>query len=505
MSKQLAAAALAVLILPSLLSAQSDRFTLQSRFITASQSAVFTANLPDSTLGCKVGFYLAAKKSALRSLRQKHKFFAFEAKTARSQLQASQLPAIKGARQSKRLHLRASAECSGGSRLSNFARLKISSSRGSDSLSFAEWVEELRARLLARYVALEPAFPLISFSRPIDLQPFSDGSNRLLIAEQAGRLWAIINDSQVSQRELVLDISSKLVFVDEQGLLAVALDPDFSSNGAFYLNYTRASDGATVIARYTLSSFSPPAADPSSEQILLTVEQPFANHNGGSLTFGPDGYLYIALGDGGSAGDPLGHAQNGLSLLGKILRIDVSSSASGTYQIPQDNPFAGNPSSFRPEIFALGFRNPWRISFDSVSGRLWAADVGQSALEEVDIVRSGKNYGWNVLEGSSCYQSASCRRKGTVLPVAEYGHSVGQSITGGYVYRGESIPALDGSYLYGDFITGRIFAFKKGGRAIELMNTDINISSFGQDHNKELFLLSYGDGEVYKFVQEGLN
>lgn len=240
-------------------------------------------------------------------------------------------------------------------------------------------------------------------------------------------------------------------------------------------------------------------------RVLLEIDQPYSNHNGGDLAFGPDGYLYIATGDGGSGGDPLGNAQNLRSLLGKILRLDVDRSRHGLpYAIPEDNPFYGNTGGIREEIYAYGLRNPWRIAFDRETGELWAADVGQSAMEEIDIVEKGRNYGWNVMEGSLCFRTLRCDRDGLTLPVWEYApEGGGASVTGGYVYRGNEIPALRGQYVFADFIDGRIWTLRRderGGAKVRLLDTRIGgITSFGEDEAGELYAALY-DGRVLRLA-----
>jgi glucose/arabinose dehydrogenase len=280
----------------------------------------------------------------------------------------------------------------------------------------------------------------------------------------------------------------------ERGLLGLAFHPRFLTNGRFFVNYTRRPDGATVVAEHRVS------ADPdvalSAGRVLLTVSQPYANHNGGMLAFGPDGYLYIGLGDGGGAGDPGNRAQNRFSLLGKILRLDVD--AGRPYATPPDNPFATGGG--RKEIWALGFRNPWRFSFDRATGRLYAGDVGQAVVEEIDLVRRGDNHGWRIMEGNRCYRPASgCDQRGLTLPVATYGHDGDRcSITGGYVYRGRAVPALAGAYVYGDFCSGEIFALADG-RSRVLLKTGLAIASFGEDQAGELLVVDLGGG-VHRLV-----
>ncbi|MGK7369187.1 MAG: PQQ-dependent sugar dehydrogenase, partial [Candidatus Halalkalibacterium sp. M3_1C_030] len=247
-------------------------------------------------------------------------------------------------------------------------------------------------------------------------------------------------------------------------------------------------------------------ADPNSETPILQYNQPESNHNGGHLSFGPDGYLYIASGDGGGGGDPYDNGQDPSTLLGNILRIDVDASSNGNkYAIPPNNPFVGNDQGYREEVYAYGLRNPWRFSFDSENGRLFAADVGQNQYEEIDIIESGGNYGWNIMEGAHCYNSDSCDQSGLILPIWEYDHSEGQSITGGYVYRGPSLNGLTGQYIYGDFSSGRIWALDVSDTDdpsnSELIDTDLNISSFGTDANNELYICSF-DGNIYRLIEE---
>jgi glucose/arabinose dehydrogenase len=353
---------------------------------------------------------------------------------------------------------------------------------------------------------LQRAFANLSFSAPIDLQNAGDGSNRLFVAEQSGRIQVFQNDPAVASKTEFLDIRSKLISGGERGLLGLAFHPNYASNGFFYVNYTRSGDGATVVSRFRVSQ-NANVADATSELILLTIAQPFANHNGGKIGFGPDGFLYIAMGDGGSANDPQGHGQNRQSLLGKILRLDVDSTANGlNYAIPPSNPFVGNLQGYRTEIFAYGFRNPWRFSFDPETGRLWAGDVGQGQREEIDIVTNGGNYGWNTMEGTRCFNpSSGCDQTGLTLPVLDYSHALGASISGGHVYRGSNNPSLLGNYIYGDFISGSLWALQYDGstaRSIDLFSTELNIAAFGVDENRELYFLSYAEGAIYTFVSE---
>jgi glucose/arabinose dehydrogenase len=329
------------------------------------------------------------------------------------------------------------------------------------------------------------------------------GDDRLFVVEQTGRI-RIIENGQVVPTPF-LDITAKVASGGERGLLSVAFHPGYRTNGWFYVDYTDR-EGDTRVERYSVSA-DPARADPASARLVLTVEQPFANHNGGLLLFGDDGMLYVGLGDGGSGGDPFGHGQNRGTLLGSILRLDVTRAE--PYAIPADNPFVGVDGA-RPEIWAYGLRNPWRFAFDRTAGMLYVADVGQSAVEEINAVEAsagGLNYGWNIMEGSRCYQASSCNRDGLILPVAEYGHDEGCSVTGGYVYRGDAIPELRGHYFYADFCDGWVRSFRLEGtnvtdqREWPLGNIG-QVYSFGEDAEGELYILtSASGGSVYRIVR----
>jgi glucose/arabinose dehydrogenase len=338
---------------------------------------------------------------------------------------------------------------------------------------------------------------------PVFVGNAGDGSGRLFFVEQSGRI-VIFRDGAVLA-EPFLDISSRVTSGGERGLLGVAFHPSYSSNGRFFVNYTQSSSGQlkTLIAEYQRSATEPDRADISSERVLLEIDQPFNNHNGGMLAFGPDGYLYISVGDGGAAGDPQNNGQSLSTLLGKILRIDVDQSM--PYSIPVDNPFVGIEGA-RDEIWAYGLRNVWRFSFDEASGRLFAGDVGQADWEEVDLITRGGNFGWNRMEGNHCYPpgTVSCDTTGLILPIAEFDHSLGQSVTGGYVYRGGQNSPLLGSYIFGDYVSGRVWSLTERGDGSwvrqEILRTDYSISSFGQGEDNELYLVDYSGGQVFKMV-----
>ena len=283
---------------------------------------------------------------------------------------------------------------------------------------------------------LEPAFPGLEFDRMVLLTYPDDGSGRLFLALQPGRIVVFENEPGVESAETFLDIRERVNDSgNEEGLLGLAFDPAFAENGYFYVNYTASVPRRTVVSRFSVDARNPDRADADSEAVFLEVAQPYQNHNGGHVAFGPDGMLYVGLGDGGWRGDPRGNGQDLSTLLGSILRIDVSAlDETGGYAAPPDNPFADDATA-RPEIWAYGLRNPWRFSFDRETGDLWAADVGQNRYEEIDLVRPGRNYGWNVMEGAHCYRQEGCDTRGLELPVAEYGRDGGCSVTGGYVYR----------------------------------------------------------------------
>ena len=343
-----------------------------------------------------------------------------------------------------------------------------------------------------------------TFSAPVGITHANDGSGRMFVVQQGGRIRTIQGSNVLAQP--FLDISGRILTGGERGLLGMASAPGFATNGLFYVNYTRSPDGATVISRFRLTPDSN-VADPNSEQIIKVIAQPYANHNGGQIAFGPDGYLYIGMGDGGnigSTGDPLHNAQNPGSLLGKLLRIDVESGVS-PYAVPTNNPFLGN-SNYAPEIWALGLRNPWRFSFDRVVGDLYLGDVGHFRSEEIDFQPAGsaggQNYGWRALEGLSAYVPVSGLDLSTLTaPVTVYDRTLGASVTGGYVYRGPNEPRMNGNYFFGDFISGRIWGLKFVGtnwQRFEIVDTTYGISTFGEDEQGRLYLADYSAGRVYQ-------
>ncbi|MEX2396750.1 MAG: PQQ-dependent sugar dehydrogenase [Balneolales bacterium] len=348
------------------------------------------------------------------------------------------------------------------------------------------------------------AFPELTFTRPVDFQQ-PGASDLLFVVEQRGVISVFQNDEAASDSQVFLDISDQVDDSgNEEGLLGLAFHPDYQSNGYFYVNYTATNPDRTVISRFQVSPDNPEQADQTSEQEVLSFAQPYSNHNGGQVSFGPDSYLYIAVGDGGSGGDPEENGQDRTTLLGTILRIDVDNQQSGqNYAIPSDNPFVGNDEGYREEIYAWGLRNPWRFSFDVANDRLWTGDVGQNQYEEIDIIEKGRNYGWNIMEGFHCFEpSEGCDQSGLEMPIWEYDRSEGDiSVTGGFVYRGLTLTDLTGQYIFADYASGRIWALDYSDMDnpvnTEILQADFAIPSFGVDQDNELYICGF-DGKIYK-------
>jgi len=347
---------------------------------------------------------------------------------------------------------------------------------------------------------LRAAFPNLSFVRPVDLQSPNDGSNRIFVVEQAGRIHVFENRPDVERSQVFLDITAKVrERHNEEGLLTLAFHPDFRTNGRFFVYYTASDPRRGVLARFETRTDDPNLANPDSEAVILEVEQPYGNHNGSTVAFGPDGYLYMSLGDGGSANDPERNGQNLSTLLASILRIDVDHPSEGkAYAIPADNPFVTRPDA-RGEIWAYGLRNVWRMSFDPATGDLWAGDVGQNRYEEIDLITRGGNYGWNIREGKHDFARGTPPDP-TIDPVVEYPRSQGISVTGGVVCRAPSYDRLRGAYVYADYVSGRVWALRsKDGAVVEhreiVPMPGKFISSFG-----------YGpDGAVYVCAFDKVN
>jgi glucose/arabinose dehydrogenase len=356
--------------------------------------------------------------------------------------------------------------------------------------------------------ALALGTPLGGFSSPVGITHAGDGSGRLFVVQQGGQIRLV--KGGVLQATPFLNISARVSTGGERGLLGLAFPHDYARKGYFYVNYTNTA-GNTVISRFQRSAASADTADPASEQIVLTIGQPFANHNGGQLAFSQrDRMLYVGMGDGGSGGDPGNRAQNPADLLGKILRIDTETGRPYAYTSPATNPFV-SAAGFRPEIWALGVRNPWRFSFDRLTADLYMADVGQGSWEEVNFQPAssagGENYGWRIMEGTHCFNPPGCSVFGLTLPILEYGHGAGDcSVTGGYVYREGSYPRMQGLYIYGDFCSGRIWGLRREGGTWQnslLLDTSIQISAFGEDESGALYVAGYNTGAIYQLVDAG--
>ena len=357
-------------------------------------------------------------------------------------------------------------------------------------------------------VWIEVAFKDLQFELPTFLTWVPDGSGRLVVTEKTGNIYAFANDPAVrqDQRVKILDAREtvgRLKLANEEGLLGFAFDPNFANNRFVYLHHTAHKPRRGQIVRYKMQSESL-AIDPQSREVLLEVRQPWGNHNGGMIAFGSDGYLYIAFGDGGSAGDPKNSGQDLSTLLGAILRIDVSRQAKNKrYAIPEDNPFVGQAGA-RDEIYAYGLRNVWRFSFDRKTKQLWAADVGQNAFEEIDLITKGGNYGWRAREGFKPFKKGK-KRKDMIDPVWAYPRKEGMSVTGGYVYRGKNISSLQGAYVFGDYVSSKVWALwqnEETGKLIQhkLIGDGKNPASFGEDENGEIYICSYHQGKILKLA-----
>jgi glucose/arabinose dehydrogenase len=339
-------------------------------------------------------------------------------------------------------------------------------------------------------IRLEPVVD--GLVRPVFVTHAGDGSGRLFVVEQEG--FVLVLGADGLEEEPFLDLSQKVLCCGERGLLGLAFHPSFPDDPRLFVDYTRRPDGATVVSELTVGDSGRP--NPGSERVLLTIGQPFSNHNGGMIAFGLGGRLLVGMGDGGSGGDPQNHAQNPNSLLGKMLRIGVNGRL--PYAIPANNPYAAGGG--RPEIFAIGLRNPWRFSVDRETGKLYVGDVGQNAVEEIDIIRRGGNYGWRHFEGTRPYRPAGGIDRSTLeMPITEYAHEGGRcSVTGGYVYRGQAVPELVGTYLYGDYCSGEIFGLRDGRQSL-LLSSGMRISSFGEDEAGEVYVVDHG-GAIHRIA-----
>jgi glucose/arabinose dehydrogenase len=348
------------------------------------------------------------------------------------------------------------------------------------------------------------AHPKLTFDSPVEYTYAPDGSARMFVIEQPGRIRVLEQATNATTADTYLDIRKRVAYGGEMGLLGLAFHPDFAKNGYFFVNYTKDNPRETVISRFKASATNARQIDPATEVVLLAFRQPYANHNGGKIAFGPDGYLYIGTGDGGSGGDPQNNAQNRGNLLGKMLRIDVNSTERGHYGIPKDNPYAGNKQGFREEIYAYGLRNPWRFSFDK-QDRLWAGDVGQNKIEEIDLITKGGNYGWRIREADEPFKRGEQATEPLIDPIYEYTHDNGDvSVTGGVVYEGKALPALTNKYLFADYASGRVWMLTPSSPSKatvqQLLDRAGTISAFGEDQTGEVYLCDHAEGRILKLV-----
>ncbi len=356
-------------------------------------------------------------------------------------------------------------------------------------------------------VRLVKAFPRLQLDRPVFLAAPPGDPKHLFVVEQAGRILAFDHRADADHADVLFDVRDRIVSHangghNEEGLLAFAFHPKYAENRAVYVYYSADKLRRGVLSRYRVSD-DERRIDPDTEEVILEVGQPYQNHNGCTLLFGPDGFLYASFGDGGAGNDPHGHGQNLATLLGTIIRIDVDHQEGGMrYAIPKDNPFVKRPGA-RLEIFAYGLRNVWRMSFDRQTGELWAGDIGQDKWEEIDLIKSGGNYGWSIAEGFHLFKGGQSEDP-LQEPVVEYGRHLGWSVTGGYVYRGGRIKSLVGAYVYADYVSGRIWALRFEPNHVtahkELLDTELSIASFSEGPDGELYLLAF-DGYVYVFEE----
>ncbi len=365
------------------------------------------------------------------------------------------------------------------------------------------------ARAQADVARFEEVYAGVTFDFPLGIRFPDDGTNRVYVAEWRGRVKVMDNDPDVAEASIFLDLSERIATEPAGEFFAIEFHPDYAEKGYFFVRYKLQNPHRTILSRFSRSEEDPFVADMDSEVILLEIETPdnTNNHHGGDIAFGPDGYLYVPLGDGGVLFDTVGNAQDRTKLLGKVLRLDVDNPANGlNYGIPPDNPFVGNNQGWREEIFALGLRNPWRLTIDRLTGDVWVGNVGESTWEEVEHIEAGKNYGWPIMEGPVCapFGPPECDETGLTLPVWAYPREEGVSITGGYVYRGDAIPALRGKYVFADFASFRVWFVDPSGpsHAVVLLPDQYNVTTFGEDLEGELYFNYFFSGRIFKVTPE---
>lgn len=466
----------------------------------AGSSYQLTISNATSLQGCSLDLTVSATRSIVKAGRGRS-IYSTVLTSESVQISALDLPPIKNAN-ARKLHFKGIVQCAGQQFETNIASAKFRAST-TNGIRLGRWFSSFADNLRLKAVLVD-AFPNLQFPQLVDLQQAEGNPEKFFAVMQSGRVKVFNKADSSPIAQDFLDISSKIRISPEEGLLAIAFHPSHAINKFLYVHYID-TEGFGVISRFSVSDFEPSTADVASEIVLLRFEKLTNIHHGGRLAFGPDGYLYASIGDGGPQGDPTRTGQNRSDLLGSVIRIDVDSSSPGrNYAIPPTNPFVGVSSSIREEIFAFGFRNPWRFSFDALSGDLWLGDVGLESIEEINKVVSGGNYGWNILEGSRCRVALNqCRKKNLIKPIYEYSHSEGQSVTAGYVYRGTALPDLVGRYIFGDFVSGSIWALNlstNSPSAVKIAESGLNISSFAEDLERELYVLDYA-GKIYKLSQ----
>ena len=490
--------------LPGLGWAAPGSVDLAARVSRRGKVLTFTPSFGVGAVGeCTLTLYGAPRRQQLEDRRNDAQvLIQYEGTLSGQLLRARAVPLLKRSsrgRARRRFFFSLEADCPGARVVSPVASVRIRGIRGRGRRP-AKWLRALGRKIQGLSVVLREVPGDLQFSRPIDFQTAPGQTDRVYIAEQAGKIFSVTIGETNSEKTLFLDIEDEVACCGERGLLGFAFHPDFENSGFLFVHYNEGGTGDTLLERYQVQNG---VVNKASATLFLRIAQPASNHNAGSIAFGLDGFLYFPLGDGGGAGDSFNNAQDLSTLLGSLLRIDVDTpEGNRNYSIPSDNPFVGNNSGFREEAWAYGFRNPFRMSIDPETGDLWLGDVGQSSFEEIDLVTRGGNYGWNTLEGNECFNPPqNCNRSGLEAPVLAYPHSQGASVIGGHVYRGNGLAGFKGAYIYGDFISGRIWSLRRSGDEVlnaELLDTDKLISCIGRDTTGELYVLDLGSGGVFR-------